>query len=471
MPDKSLDVLVRILTEQVGEQKANEILAQVTAESGKAAGATDALSESTKKATGSFSESRREIRMVGNELGRAAGISNAGGLALGGVAAAAFFAAKAVGFLASTWNEIQKAIEGPLKLEVTDAASENIGKVANAWDQYATARAKADEHSPETAESAAEKRFTHELDLIKQVMEAEKKKALAELEAKKDSMTPGAYAAGKMEIENAWSTASAAQKEKTEDAILAAKQNEAYQLSLKAVKDKAAAEAIVVPQDSDHGGIGFVLKKNAEDAKNAIPEITEQLAMIERLHKSATGQFVLEYEGVGGAAKNIQDYQKFVRDYGYRGDLGYAKENEGRNLSQAQAAISTDNLFTADVDTKTKKKEELGTKAGEEQGSADKLYEAIGNLIAEQVQTSIANAITRGLGDASASAGKLSPAEAVAQLRENYAAVAALQQMLTEAIENHSSFMVPQIQEAIAALQQADANMASQSANSRFGGG
>ena len=42
--------------------------------------ATRKTTDATKDATEKFGESRREIRMVGNELGRAAGVSGLGGL-------------------------------------------------------------------------------------------------------------------------------------------------------------------------------------------------------------------------------------------------------------------------------------------------------------------------------------------------------------------------------------------------------
>jgi predicted nucleic acid-binding Zn-ribbon protein len=68
--------------------------------------ATKKTGEAVGESTGAFGKARREIREVGSELGNAIGITRLGGLALGGVAAAAFAAGKAVEFLKDTWDEI-----------------------------------------------------------------------------------------------------------------------------------------------------------------------------------------------------------------------------------------------------------------------------------------------------------------------------------------------------------------------------
>ncbi|MEI9863034.1 MAG: hypothetical protein WDN00_00440 [Limisphaerales bacterium] len=265
----------------------------VAAATKKTAGAT---SESTEK----FAESHREIRKVGNELGRMIGLADVGGLALGGTAAAAFAAVKAVEFLKGTWEGLQETINGPIQIGIPEKAAEHITAAANAWNQYATARAKVIEASgtAEATASAREISLAKELKLIKEVLAAEKEKALADLALKKDSMTPEAYAAAQANISNIFSEAGTAADQKNRRALIANKDVEATNLEIDAEKKKQQALALKFSPKEVAEVNQKTLDDNAAKAEKAKEEITERMALITRFADYKSGkQSPAEYSG------------------------------------------------------------------------------------------------------------------------------------------------------------------------------
>src|ERR1039458_674353 len=154
----------------------------VVGEAGKGQEAIKGLGQETEKAEGKFGSSRREIRMLGNELGRIAGVSGGGMLALGGVAAAAFGVAKAFGFLKIAWEEVKSSWK-PLDADVIPPTlAGQISAAAAAWNEFAEARAKviATGNTPEAQASREEKKLQNELELIHEVLAAEREKAMIE---------------------------------------------------------------------------------------------------------------------------------------------------------------------------------------------------------------------------------------------------------------------------------------------------
>src|ERR1039458_10422541 len=263
---------------------------------------TDAVKDSTEK----FGESRREIRLVGNELGRAAGISGVGGLFLGGVAASAFAAAKAVEFLKNTWVDIQAAITGEIKVGLPEGATAHISAAATAWNQYAEARAKviAAQNSPEADATAEEKHLASELKLIKEVLAAEKEKALADLELHKGEMSPDAYKAAQDNIKNIFGDAGTKAEETNRQQQMANKAREAGNLEIDARNKMQSALGIRVAPKAVAEANQKALDENAVGAEKAKKEIKEHLALLDRLAKPENA----EYEGLGGKLKKTRGH-------------------------------------------------------------------------------------------------------------------------------------------------------------------
>lgn len=66
MPDNNLDILIRILTQEVGPEKTADVLKKITAETGKSTEATKEASKATKL----FGEHNKELKKVVQELSR-----------------------------------------------------------------------------------------------------------------------------------------------------------------------------------------------------------------------------------------------------------------------------------------------------------------------------------------------------------------------------------------------------------------
>jgi hypothetical protein len=330
------------------------------------------IAAATEKTTEKFAESRREIRQVGNELGRLTGISGLGGLALGGVAAAAFGAAKALEFLKSTWETIQEAIKGPIEIGIPPDAPAHISAAATAWNEYATARAKviAAQNSPESLAGQREKELANELKLIKEVMDAEKQKALADLEQKKDTMTPEAYAAARDNIENIFAEAGKKAEEKNRLQGVENKSDEAFGLEMDAREKTKAALAIKAAPENVAASNQRTLDENAANGEKALIEINANIEMIKRLKAAWSGGDVAEYEGLGGKFQQIGDAVEFSRKYGYGAKYHIDEPLQREETRKAQAEAEIDVAATyrkRQADNSTERKrlmDEAGTESG-----------------------------------------------------------------------------------------------------------
>jgi hypothetical protein len=269
----------------------------------KAAGeSVEDFGKKTVEATEKLGSHRREIREVGNEIGRAIGVTRLGGLALGGLAAAAFAAGKAIEFLKHTWETVQESIKGPIEIGIPESAPAHISAAAAAWQQYADARAKviAAASSPEADAGREEKHLAAELKLIHEVLAAEKEKALADLELHKGEMSPEAYAAAKANIGNIFGEAGTKADAASRQQQIANKIREAANLELDARdKTQAAAGIKAAPKEVAEAN-QKTLDENAAKAEAAKKIIDQRIAMIDRRIKVAHGGDVPEYEGSYG---------------------------------------------------------------------------------------------------------------------------------------------------------------------------
>ena len=321
-----------------------------------------------------WGDSRREIREVGNEIGRATGISHLGGLALGGLAAAAFAAGKAIEFLKSTWDDIQEAIKGEIKVGLPERAAGDISAAATAWNQYAEARAKviASASGAEGSASAEEKHLANELKLVHEVLAAEKEKALADLELHKGEMSPEAYNAAKENIGNIFGEAGTKADQAERRQQIANKEREAANLELEAQKKTHEASGIKAAPKAVAEANQKTLDENAASGEKAVKEIDERIAMIKRLARPADN-LATEYEGVGGKFALMGDTATFFKRYGYNMDTGGALSIEETRRAQAQAQIDAARNYSGRESENGEKKMKLMEEAGTASGKAANL--------------------------------------------------------------------------------------------------
>lgn len=364
--DNTLNLLIKfgILDEAKAEQAK-----QMLKETGEA---TADLGAKTEKATEKFGEHRHELREVGNELGRAAGISRGGALALGGVAAAAFAAGKAIEFLKDTLAEVQESIKGPIEFGIPEDAPAHISAAAEAWEAYAIARSKVVSASTgaEAAASAQEKQLANELKLIKEVLAAEKEKALADLERAKGTMTPEAYEATKGNINNIFGAAGTSAEQNNRRRELAIKDMEASNLEIDAKKKTAQALAIKAAPKEEAAANQKILDENAANGEKAKKELQERIAMIDRSQRYSAGGNVVEYEGAGGKAQRLAEQYKLYTRYGRLDDLAGARDTESHRLAQAQAQIDIAASYRERQATGSERRKQLMDEAGSESGRA-----------------------------------------------------------------------------------------------------
>lgn len=337
---------------------------------------TDAVKEGTEK----FGESRREIREVGNELGRATGVSHLGGLFLGGVAAAAFGAGKAIEFLKTSWETLAESIKGPIEVGLPENAPAHISAAAAAWQQYATARtaAMASANGAEGTASREEKKLANELKLIHEVLAAEKEKALADLELHKGEMTPEEYKASRENIGNIFGEAGTKADEASRQQQNATKEREAFRLEREARQKTEEALGIKSAPKAVAENNQKKLDENAAKAEVAKKEIDERIAMIDRRLKAAHGGDVPEYTGSFGKIQQGYEEGALYGRYGleYMED---ARKVEETRRSQAQAQIDVARSYREREGENSEKKKKLMEEAGAASGKASNLRGEIGD--------------------------------------------------------------------------------------------
>lgn len=333
--------------------------------------ATKKTKEAVGESTGEFSKARREIREVGSVLGNTIGISHLGGLALGGVAAAAFGAAKAIGFLKNTWDEIKGTISGPIKVGLPEDLATKIYAAAEAWEAYAAARSKviAADNSPGSVAGREEKGLNEKLRLIHQVMKAEEEEALAALKLKKDQMSPEAYKAAEDNIKSIFGKAGTKADEENRGALISVKDREAYALEMSAREKTAQASGIKAAPEAVAKNNQKTLDENAAAAATAKTEITERLAMIDRVERGSHGGSVAEYEGSYG---KIQQFSEGMVNYQRYGPLTFNEMRgiEKPRLAQAQAQIDIADTYNTRQQKNAAEKKRLMEEAGTESGQA-----------------------------------------------------------------------------------------------------
>jgi hypothetical protein len=406
--DNTLKLLIEMGVIGQGDvQAANDLLKDTGKVAGGTADASGDLAAATKKtgaatdeATGKFSASHREIRMLGNELGRVAGVSGMGMLFLGGVAAAAFGAAKAIGLVKTVWEEIQATIKGPIQIDIPPEAAGHITALAEAWNAFAEARAKviAAANTPQADASREEKKLTNELKLIHEVLAAEREKAMIEAgddKAAQERVREQFDHAGKMADEDS------RQKQ------IKVKEDEVAKLVADAQRKLKAAGEIPVTNEEDAQKRQKVLDENAAAAAADLKQREERIAMIDRVSQYKAGGTVAEYEGSTGQIKRLAEEAKLYAGWGNMGDLAGYRASETTHAGLDQASIDRAETYRKTEEEKRKRKTKLGEEAGTESGQAEVLSGQIADDKAAATAQATADAQVAALHKAGGTEGRI----------------------------------------------------------------
>jgi hypothetical protein len=365
--DNTLEILIKlgfIGADQADAAKA--ALARLKDETTAGAAATD-------KATDSFGSSRREIRILGNELGRVAGVSGMGTLFLGGVAAAAFGAAKAIGLVKTVWQEIQATIKGPIEIDVPPEAAGHITALAEAWNAFAEARAKviAAENTPQAEAGREEKKLQNELKLIHEVLTAEREKAMIEAGSDKDAQ---------QRVKDQFDHAGKQADEANLQQQIKVKEVEMARLVADAQKKYTEAGNIRVTPEDEVAKRQKVLDENAAAAAADLKQRQERIEMIDRQTKYKAGGAVAEYEGSIGQVKRLAEEAKVYAGWGNMGDLAGYRASESTHAGLDQASIDRAETYRKQEEERQNKRKKMLEEAGTESGQAEALSREIGDM-------------------------------------------------------------------------------------------
>jgi hypothetical protein len=346
------------------------------------------LGAETEKTSEKFITNRREVRSAFNALSEAFGMGRLGGLVAGGFFASIAAMAASVNFLKWTWNELKNTISGPIDIGLPPDAHSRITAVAEAWNDYATARAKilAEQNTPQTAAGEQEKHLVNELKLIHEVLAAQKEKALADLEMQKAQMAPEVYAGSRANIENIFAEAGVKADEHNRYQQTVNKQTEAANLEFDAqIKMRQALLIKLAPKETAEANEKFYAEQSAK-AEIALKTIKDRIDLIVRVSKPDQ---VAEYEGASGKLRGLKEGYDYYTRYGLTGAAD-ALALEKTRAAQAQALIDSGAGYKAREDAARKQRDELTGTAGRENAEAAGIRGQIpGGLRDQAAQTSV----------------------------------------------------------------------------------
>ena len=436
--------------------------------------ATKKLGSAVAETSEKMESGGREVRRLGNELGKMIGVSDLGATTMGKMGLAVFAVGAALEFLHSTYEQVQDSIKGPIDISVHD----DVGKIeaaAKVWDQYAEARRKAGEaaNSPESAAGRENKALEEKLKLLHEFLKAEEEEALAALATHKDQMSPQAYSAAESRIKGTFGERSTLADQDAQRAKIATMEAEAAALDKKSKEDKAKGEAMSTGNADAQGAA----KSNAEKAKASLDEIDTRIELIKRYQTGyIQGGDVPEYMGSFGQIQKAGDIKDFYTRYGISSPKD-ALDIENRRKTEAQAAIALGGRATDQFESRSKEKGELLSRADTEASQADAIRQAVKDALTEfaaeqqtaQATQALAGAATA-LGQEHAAEGNNTAqgmADAAAARQAALSAVAALTAALRNTTDTHSKAYAAILQ-ALADLRAEDEKLAAKIAQTQF---
>ena len=292
--------------------------------------------------------------------------------------------AEAVKFLKWSWDQLKESVNGPLDIGIPPDLHSKISAAAEAWNDYATARAAVmkEQGTPKTAANEQEKHLANELRLIHEVLAAQKGKALADLELKKDSMDKDAYAGARANIENIFAEAGIKADEHNRYQQTVNKQTEAANLEFDAqIKMRQALAIKLAPKETAEANEKFYAEESAK-AEAALKVIQDRIAFIKKV---GNPDQQADYEGPWGAAKKVFDRNLYYHRYGgteadFKGNLA----NEELRAVQARALIDSGAGYKTREDAARKQRDDLTAAAGKENAEAAGIREQIPRDLQDQ---------------------------------------------------------------------------------------
>lgn len=403
--DKTLKLLIELgVVGQKDAEAARDLLKETGNKTNDLSDETKKLGDAAHESGVKMGESRREIREMGNELGRVIGVSGVGRAMLGGMGLAAFAAAASLDFLKSTYEVLQDAAKGPINIEVKADDAAKIHALADAYSAFADGLRKTREaqNSPQAMAEHDIAQLQTKLKLLQDILQAEEREVLANLAVHKDQMSPQAYARTEQEVKDAFAgrESTAAFDERQEE--IDRKTREADDLDKKSAEEKARGLHV-----ADRGVLGTAIE-NGQAAEEALKKIKESLEWIHRLQKGMDGGDVAEYMGSFG---KLQEFADIVRFYQVSG-AGNMTGNQLRAMYELQAAQAQSQIHTAtEAQSQQKAGQEATAKSAEDLGEAEKLRQQVKDLQVQLEAEKQTKAVTTALGAAGSILGQEHAAE------------------------------------------------------------
>jgi len=218
------------------------------------------------------------------------------GLAVAGIA----------GAFALWKNRVENLTKALAGIELPDSKATDPGHInalAAAWEKYADSVTKAEEsfNSVAAASERREKQIDKEIEQLKKLLAAQKAEALAALEAGKDGMSKGAYAASKAAIEGHYDEEELKAERRADADKLAEKERRGLALAAdaKAKRDEAAKIKIGSADDDAKTEASLLARKEA--AEKSIDERNKRIADLTDF-KNREGKYA-----PGGGMEGIKD--------------------------------------------------------------------------------------------------------------------------------------------------------------------
>jgi len=265
---------------------------------------------------------RQALRALGLEFPMLARIAKLGLSEIG----AAFVSVSAA---IAIWRaKLQEAREEAAQMEIPDFKIEDVSKASEAWNGLAEARKAANDAFTSGSEiyARAIKDLREILALENQQLEAEKKKALADLDSKKDTMSPEAYRAARGRIEDIYGATEMKGTQAERQQEIARKYEEAANLEIRA-RNAHAAQARLPQADAAH-------EKAAQEALQA--GLGEFKTKIEDQRKAL--EFVQQYNALNadGGIRNLATKEGISAAYKF--DLKYGGMANGDEMEKQERA-------------------------------------------------------------------------------------------------------------------------------------
>lgn len=247
--------------------------------------------------------------------------------------------------LGGAWELFNKRVEmaeetlGALEMPDLGGDIESAKNLAQAWDgvHQAVAAALEKYNSAEGIFNRAKTAIQDELKLTKDLLDAEKQKALADLELNKDQMGPAAYAARKNQIENAFGKKNTDAERQAEQQELARKVEEQANAAITARNKLNAANAIKLPESEEvFSAQQAALKKRVDFYRQTAEEAKKRADQLRDL------QGDINAGGVSGLLRSVPGAVKFGMAYGYNmtgGEAIHMQDKQARDAEETAAAI------------------------------------------------------------------------------------------------------------------------------------